>query len=68
MDLYFKDGRDLIAYSHIDYSPLPERISQMLKSREKWEEMTRNAYAAVKADHTFLHRAQEILEVLHSGF
>jgi len=68
MEQYFKDGRDLIAYSHNDYSPLPERIRQVLDNRKKWEDMTQNAYTATKNYHTFLHRAKEILEVLNSGF
>ena len=68
MDLYFQDGRELITYSHSDYSPLPERITQVLGERERWEEITRNAYDVAKRHHTFLRRAEEIVEVLHSGF
>ena len=68
MDLYFKDGRDLIAYSHEDYGHLPQSISFVLGNREKWEEMTYNAYNIAKTHHTFTCRAKEIIDVLHSGF
>jgi hypothetical protein len=68
MDIYFKDNRDLIAYSHSDYSTLPERIRQVMCNREKWAAMTQSAYAAAKEHHTFINRAKEILQVLHSGF
>ncbi len=67
MDLYYKDGRDVISYNHNDYSHLADNLKEVLNSKALFEKITNNALLITKNNHTVNHRAQSILDVLRQG-
>ena len=59
---YFEPDKDFVFYH--DYEDLKEKVSFYLKNDAKRESIAQNGRRKVAAQHTYLHRVTEILDVV----
>ena len=57
-----RDNEDVVFYELAELESLPEKIRGLLRDREKWERMQKQAYKTAKERHTWEHRARRIHE------
>ena len=59
--------RCIIGFSHKDYKTLADKLSYLLASPQKLEEIARNGEDAAKKSHTVRHRAADLIAVAETG-
>lgn len=64
LDEYFTDGEHLATYEHGNFDDLRAKIDYFLDHDEEREKMRRAGHEHVKANHTYAHRWQHILDVV----
>lgn len=55
-----QEGKDVLFYELDELQRVPERVSNLLNNREKWEYMQREAYRTAKRSHTWEQRVRFI--------
>jgi glycosyltransferase involved in cell wall biosynthesis len=60
----FRDGEDLVFYKWPDFDGLPARIFALLENPAATYAIAQNAAAKAKTKHTWLQRAQKILNIV----
>ncbi len=60
----FTDEKDLVFYSLAELEKLPETVSGLLRDSNRMQRIADNGYAAASANHTWAHRAEELLKLL----
>jgi len=63
----FTDDTSFIGFSHKDYQALADKLSYLLASPQKLEEIARNGEDAAKKNHTVKHRAADLIAVAETG-
>jgi len=63
----FTDNTSIIGFSHKDYKSLADKLSYLLASPQKLEEIARNGEEAAKKNHTVRHRAADLIAVAETG-
>lgn len=58
MDEILADGNDYIKYDLSRLQELPEKVSEVLGDRSKWEDITKNAWRKASRGHTWADRAR----------
>ncbi len=59
----FIDGEDIVFFSYERLSELPDKILYFLENQDKACRIARSGYEKANKKHTWLHRANQILEV-----
>jgi len=63
----FTDNTSIIGFSHKDYKALADKLSYLLASPQKLEEIAHNGEEAAKKNHTVRHRAADLIAVAETG-
>ena len=63
----FTGNTNIIGFSHKDYKALADKLSYLLASPQKLEEIARNGEDAAKKNHTVRHRAADLIAVAEIG-
>jgi len=63
----FTDNTSFIGFSHKDYKALADKLSYLLASPQKLEEIARNGEEAAKKNHTVRHGAVDLIAVAETG-
>lgn len=63
---HFVDGQEILTYSLEHLEDLPVMISEILKEEDKRCQMAKNAYEKAVKEHTWIVRAQELLELVNA--
>lgn len=58
MDEILRDGKDYIRYDLAKLGELPEKVTELLNNREKWESIAESGYARAAKKHTWADRAR----------